>query len=173
MLIGANATVLGNIQVGDGAQIAAGSLVLKPVRPRTMVAGSPAKEVGDVKGNPAQTMDHSHLNAVSGDSYSLSNGGKKGASATPNATSSVTASMIDGIASSAPSIEEDAQVQVARAAAAAARAAAQPVKGSGSRESQPISRPLRGSTPRSPPPPTPSLLDRVPPAEPLQPGEGI
>lgn len=50
VLIGASATVLGNIRVGEGAQIAAGSLVLKPVPPHTMVAGSPAKQVGTVTG---------------------------------------------------------------------------------------------------------------------------
>ena len=50
VLIGASATVLGNIRVGEGAQIAAGSLVLKAVPPHTMVAGSPAKPVGTVTG---------------------------------------------------------------------------------------------------------------------------
>ena len=50
MLIGASATVLGNIAIGDGAQIAAGSLVLQPVAPHTMVAGTPAKRVGMVGG---------------------------------------------------------------------------------------------------------------------------
>jgi hypothetical protein len=38
-------------------QVAAGSLVLKPVPPRTMVAGTPAREVGVVRGNPAQRME--------------------------------------------------------------------------------------------------------------------
>ena len=51
VLIGANATILGNITIGKGAQVAAGSLVLKDVPPRTMVAGSPAKEVGKVTGD--------------------------------------------------------------------------------------------------------------------------
>jgi len=46
VLIGAKATILGNIAVGEGALVAAGSLVLKPVPPHTMVAGSPAKHVG-------------------------------------------------------------------------------------------------------------------------------
>jgi serine O-acetyltransferase len=46
VLLGAHACVLGNITVGQGAMVAAGSLVLKPVRPHAMVAGSPAKEVG-------------------------------------------------------------------------------------------------------------------------------
>lgn len=50
VLIGACATVLGNIRVGEGAQIAAGSLVLKAVAPHTMVAGSPAKAVGHITG---------------------------------------------------------------------------------------------------------------------------
>ena len=36
------------------AQVAAGSLVLKDVAPRTMVAGSPAKVVGTIAGVPAQ-----------------------------------------------------------------------------------------------------------------------
>lgn len=49
-LVGANASVLGNIPVGEGAQVAAGSVVLKPVPPHTLVAGSPAKAVGEVHG---------------------------------------------------------------------------------------------------------------------------
>ena len=62
VLIGASATVLGNITIGDGAQIAAGSLVLKPVAPHTMVAGSPAKPVGKVRGQQAalSTSDPTH-----------------------------------------------------------------------------------------------------------------
>lgn len=56
VLIGAGASILGNIPVGEGAQVAAGSLVLKPVQPHTMVAGSPAKEVGVVSGNPAASL---------------------------------------------------------------------------------------------------------------------
>ena len=46
VLIGAGATILGNITVGDCAKVAAGSLVLKPVADRTTVAGVPAKTVG-------------------------------------------------------------------------------------------------------------------------------
>lgn len=48
VLISAGATVLGNIRVGRGSQVAAGSLVLKPVPTHTMVAGSPAVPVGKV-----------------------------------------------------------------------------------------------------------------------------
>ncbi|PSC73471.1 serine acetyltransferase 2 [Micractinium conductrix] len=57
VLIGASASILGNIRIGKGAQVAAGSLVLKPVPPHTLVAGSPAKEIGRVTGNPALNME--------------------------------------------------------------------------------------------------------------------
>lgn len=46
VLIGAAAKVLGNIEIGKGALIAPGSLVLKPVQADTMVAGAPAQPVG-------------------------------------------------------------------------------------------------------------------------------
>jgi len=60
VLIGAGASVLGNISVGDDAKIAANSVVLKPVPARCTVAGVPAKPVGGAcKDSPAQTMDHS------------------------------------------------------------------------------------------------------------------
>lgn len=43
--IGACAQVIGRIVVGDGAFVAAGSLVVKPVAPHTTVAGVPAKVI--------------------------------------------------------------------------------------------------------------------------------
>lgn len=59
VLIGAGAKILGNIEVGECAQIAAGSVVLKPVKPRTIVAGVPAKEVDKAHcAEPSQAMDH-------------------------------------------------------------------------------------------------------------------
>lgn len=42
-MIKAGAKVLGNISVGEGAKIGAGSVVLKDVPPHTTVAGIPAK----------------------------------------------------------------------------------------------------------------------------------
>lgn len=45
-LICAGATVLGNIEVGANAIVAANSVVLKPVTAGTVVAGTPAKVVG-------------------------------------------------------------------------------------------------------------------------------
>jgi len=59
VLIGANASVLGNIKISNGAKIGAGSVVLKPVSENCIVAGVPAKPVGGpcCDGNPAGTMD--------------------------------------------------------------------------------------------------------------------
>ncbi|XP_010943924.2 probable serine acetyltransferase 2 isoform X1 [Elaeis guineensis] len=58
-LIGAGATILGNIVVGDGAMIAAGSLVLKDVPPHSMAAGNPARVVGYLEDeDPSLTMKH-------------------------------------------------------------------------------------------------------------------
>lgn len=46
VMIGAGAKVLGNIEVGKGAKVGAGSVVLKPVPAHTTVTGVPAKIVG-------------------------------------------------------------------------------------------------------------------------------
>lgn len=58
VMIGAGAKVLGNIVVGDCARIAAGSVVLKDVPPRTTVAGVPARVVGEAGcSQPSRVMD--------------------------------------------------------------------------------------------------------------------
>lgn len=60
VLIGAGAKILGNITVGEGAKIGAGSVVLKDVAPHTSVAGVPAIVVGSTTVDaPALDMDHS------------------------------------------------------------------------------------------------------------------
>jgi len=41
--IGANATILCGITIGEGAMVGAGSVVTKDVPPRVVVAGNPAK----------------------------------------------------------------------------------------------------------------------------------
>ncbi len=57
-LISVGAKVLGNIEVGEGAKVAAGSVVLRPVEPHCTVAGVPAKTVGKcAETNPSETMD--------------------------------------------------------------------------------------------------------------------
>jgi len=58
VMIGAGATILGNIEVGHCARVAAGSVVLKPVPPCTTVAGVPARVIGQAGcAEPARTMD--------------------------------------------------------------------------------------------------------------------
>lgn len=57
VLISVGAKVLGNIKVGDGAVIGAGSVVLKEVPPNCTVAGVPAKPVGGPCCGKASNMD--------------------------------------------------------------------------------------------------------------------
>lgn len=59
VMIGAGAKILGNIEVGAYSKVAAGSVVLKPVPPRTTVAGVPATvvRIHRVDEVPAQEMD--------------------------------------------------------------------------------------------------------------------
>lgn len=57
VLIGAGAKILGNIAIGDGAKVAAGSVVLDTVPPHCTVAGVPAKPVGRCAGNAGEDMD--------------------------------------------------------------------------------------------------------------------
>ncbi|GAB2802700.1 serine O-acetyltransferase [Halomonas shantousis] len=59
VLIGAGAIVLGNIEIGCGAQIGAGSVVLDGVAPHTTVVGVPARPVGRPScPSPSVTMEH-------------------------------------------------------------------------------------------------------------------
>ncbi|HTO79552.1 MAG TPA: serine O-acetyltransferase [Methylocystis sp.] len=61
VLIGAGAQVFGNIEIGAGALIAAGSVVLEDVPAHKTVAGSPARVVGDVtQAEPSLAMDQVH-----------------------------------------------------------------------------------------------------------------
>lgn len=59
VMIGAGAEILGNIEVGAFSKVAAGSVVLKPVPPRTTVAGVPATvvRIHRVDEVPAAEMD--------------------------------------------------------------------------------------------------------------------
>lgn len=57
-LIGANATILGNIEIGECSRVGAGSVVLKDVPRHTTVAGVPAEVVGEAGcEHPALSMD--------------------------------------------------------------------------------------------------------------------
>jgi len=61
VLIGAGAKILGNIEIGHCALIAAGSVVLDSVPPNKTVAGVPARVVGDAGcAEPSLAMDQVH-----------------------------------------------------------------------------------------------------------------
>ncbi len=58
VMIGAGAKILGNIEIGHCARIAAGSVVLKPVPHNVTVAGVPARVIGEAGcAEPSRTMD--------------------------------------------------------------------------------------------------------------------
>ena len=58
VMIGAGAKILGNIEVGHCARVAAGSVVVKPVPNNVTVAGVPARVVGEAGcAEPSRIMD--------------------------------------------------------------------------------------------------------------------
>jgi serine O-acetyltransferase len=58
VMIGAGAKILGNIEIGHCARVAAGSVVLKPVPHNTTVAGVPARVIGEAGcPEPSRMMD--------------------------------------------------------------------------------------------------------------------
>jgi serine O-acetyltransferase len=70
VMIGAGAKILGNIEIGRCARIAAGSVVLKPVPRNTTVAGVPARVVGEAGcAEPARSMDQILHESMYGDSF--------------------------------------------------------------------------------------------------------
>ena len=62
VLIGPSATILGNIEIGEGTLVGAASVVLDSVPPRSIVAGVPAKRIGHTGGLPPSiSMDQIFL----------------------------------------------------------------------------------------------------------------
>lgn len=58
VLLGAGAKILGRVEIGEGAKVGAGSVVLTDVAPHTTVAGVPAQVVGESsEESPALEMD--------------------------------------------------------------------------------------------------------------------
>lgn len=59
VLLGAGAKILGNVEIGRGAKVGAGSVVLKDVPAHTSVAGVPARILGKMRDtSPALDMRH-------------------------------------------------------------------------------------------------------------------
>lgn len=58
VMIGAGAKILGNIEIGSCSRVAAGSVVLKAVPPKSTVAGVPARVIGEAGcSEPSRIMD--------------------------------------------------------------------------------------------------------------------
>ncbi len=55
--IGSNATILGGVTIGEGALVGAGAVVTKDVAPYAIVAGVPARVVGDVRKRRAASVE--------------------------------------------------------------------------------------------------------------------
>jgi serine O-acetyltransferase len=67
VLVGAGAKILGNITVGEGSRIAAGSVVLRDVPPHVTVAGVPARVVGSAGcAEPALEMEQTWVDDFGG-----------------------------------------------------------------------------------------------------------
>lgn len=67
VLLGAGAEILGNVEIGEGAKVGAGSVVLTDVPPHVTVAGVPAVIVGAADSDmPALAMNH-RLDCPDGD----------------------------------------------------------------------------------------------------------
>lgn len=59
--IGANATILGGVEIGEYAMIGAGSVVTKNIRPHALVVGNPAKQIGWVNDLGERLINKSEL----------------------------------------------------------------------------------------------------------------
>lgn len=60
--LGSNATILGGVTVGEGALVGAGAVVTRDVSDYAIVAGVPARVIGDVR--EARTEDRAVVEAV-------------------------------------------------------------------------------------------------------------
>lgn len=59
VLLGAGSTILGNIVIGEGCQVGAGTLVIDDLPPHSVAVGVPSKIIGSYKAKeqPSQNMD--------------------------------------------------------------------------------------------------------------------
>ncbi len=61
VVVGSNATVLGNIIIGEGARVGAGSVVVKNVPPGATVVGIPGRVVDEHKPLTVTDLEHGNL----------------------------------------------------------------------------------------------------------------
>ncbi|HWB89452.1 MAG TPA: acyltransferase [Acidimicrobiia bacterium] len=75
--IGARAVILGGVEVGEWALVAAGAVVTGNVAPYALMAGVPARRIGWVgrRGVPLTWSGDGWVDAESGDAYQEENGG--------------------------------------------------------------------------------------------------
>ena len=59
--IGPNTVILHSVHIGEGAVVAAGAVVTKDVEAFSIVAGIPAKKIGERNKNLKYKMDGSYL----------------------------------------------------------------------------------------------------------------
>ncbi|CAQ86432.1 serine acetyltransferase [Photorhabdus asymbiotica] len=64
VMIGAGSKILGNIEIGRGAKIGAGSVVLRSVPPHTTAAGVPARIVGKPESEKPSLDMNQHFNGI-------------------------------------------------------------------------------------------------------------
>ncbi len=75
VLISANATILGNVRIGEGAKIGAGSVVLTDIPPHCTAVGVPAKRCGQPHTrSPALDMNHGVNDGADGSDAFLDTG---------------------------------------------------------------------------------------------------
>jgi serine O-acetyltransferase len=76
VLLGAGASILGNVTIGEGCQIGAGGLVITDLPPHVVAVGVPVKIIGsfvDVTEQPSIEMNQMIIGGVEMDSF-LSDG---------------------------------------------------------------------------------------------------
>jgi len=61
VVVGSNACVLGCIEIGDGARVGSGSVVIKPVPPNATVVGVPARIIVPSRARFDAALDHANL----------------------------------------------------------------------------------------------------------------
>lgn len=61
VVVGSNACILGCIEIGDGARIGSGSVVIRPVPPNATVVGVPARVIVPANARFDAALDHANL----------------------------------------------------------------------------------------------------------------